>query len=270
MNGLVFKNSEILKQSLSLKKIFISERRLLNWKEIIVNIANEDKAKYNSDVFFLLHLFSSDSEIVCNCNETAILLTVRKEGPNTGRQFYKCPKPQGNCDFFLWADSPAPSQVGGGGGRENHRNPSTSSFQRSNTSSGTQCNCQEPARLCTVQKAGPNQGRQFYGCSKPRESSCNFFLWASDEATAGGLEESSRFVGSFNSNTSNRGRGRGRGGSNGTNREPKKRKCGICGQEGIKNVQLDFLFFNSMNRGFFPAFFLIEIYSDFFQCSTRC
>lgn len=173
-------------------------------------------------------------------------MTVRKEGPNTGRQFYKCSKPQGNCDFFLWADSPAPAQLGVGGGRDNHRNPPSSSFQRGDEGSGTQCNCQEPARLCTVQKAGPNQGRQFYGCSKPRESSCNFFKWADDEATSGGSEESNRFAGSFNNNTSGRegGRGRGRGRSNETNREPKKRKCGICGQEGISSVELDLLPFN--------------------------
>src|SRR3990167_7936444 len=38
----------------------------------------------------------------CNCGE-AKLVTVKKEGPNTGRQFYACAKPQGSqCDFFCW------------------------------------------------------------------------------------------------------------------------------------------------------------------------
>ena len=34
----------------------------------------------------------------------------------------------------------------------------------------------------TVQKEGPNKGRQFYGCPKPRGEGCNFFQWA-DENT---------------------------------------------------------------------------------------
>ena len=38
----------------------------------------------------------------CNCGE-AKLVTVKKEGPNTGRRFYACAKPQGEqCDFFCW------------------------------------------------------------------------------------------------------------------------------------------------------------------------
>ena len=38
----------------------------------------------------------------CNCGEEK-LVTVKKEGPNTGRKFYACAKPQGSqCDFFCW------------------------------------------------------------------------------------------------------------------------------------------------------------------------
>ena len=38
----------------------------------------------------------------CNCG-TAKLLEVKKPGPNQGRQFYACAKPQGEqCDFFCW------------------------------------------------------------------------------------------------------------------------------------------------------------------------
>lgn len=33
----------------------------------------------------------------------------------------------------------------------------------------------------TVQKEGPNKGRQFYGCSKPRDSQCGFFQWADED-----------------------------------------------------------------------------------------
>ncbi|UYV73675.1 TOP3A [Cordylochernes scorpioides] len=48
---------------------------------------------------------STSSEVACNCGKTCSLLTVRKEGPNKGRQFYKCSEAQGSqCNFFKWAD----------------------------------------------------------------------------------------------------------------------------------------------------------------------
>ena len=47
----------------------------------------------------------------CNCGE-AKLVTVKKEGPNTGRKFYACAKPQGSqCDFFCW-EGETPRGVG--------------------------------------------------------------------------------------------------------------------------------------------------------------
>ena len=181
---------------------------------------------------------------MCNCNESALMLTVRKEGPNTGRAFYKCSKPQGQgCDFFLWADSmpTTPTAQSPGARNTNFRHPpaaaAAATFQDS-PGSVTQCGCQEPAKLLTVQKAGLNQGRQFYACSKPRESQCNFFQWATESTGTGTSEESNRFGGSFNpSSTRGRGRGGARGGaargrSTESNGETKKRKCGVCGQEG--------------------------------------
>ena len=33
-------------------------------------------------------------------------------------------------------------------------------------------------------KDGPNKGRRFFGCAKPRQESCNFFQWADSAATA--------------------------------------------------------------------------------------
>ncbi|XP_050542923.1 DNA topoisomerase 3-alpha [Daktulosphaira vitifoliae] len=49
-------------------------------------------------------------QVCCNCGEGAKLLTVTKNTPNKGRQFYGCSKPisQSNrCTFFLWADQSA-------------------------------------------------------------------------------------------------------------------------------------------------------------------
>lgn len=46
-------------------------------------------------------------------------LTVRKEGPNQGRQFYACPKSHGDadrCQFFIWADEAESGSYSGGGG----------------------------------------------------------------------------------------------------------------------------------------------------------
>ena len=39
------------------------------------------------------------------------ILTVSKEGPNQGRQFYKCSQPQGQqCEWFQWADEQSQQQ----------------------------------------------------------------------------------------------------------------------------------------------------------------
>ncbi|PAA46937.1 hypothetical protein BOX15_Mlig014717g3 [Macrostomum lignano] len=50
----------------------------------------------------------------CACGTPVRELTVRKEGPNKGRQFYKCAT--GTCNHFQWADAPPGGGGGGGGG----------------------------------------------------------------------------------------------------------------------------------------------------------
>lgn len=45
------------------------------------------------------------NQISCNCGQPAAKRTVSKAGPNTGREFYCCPKPQNEgCRFFKWAE----------------------------------------------------------------------------------------------------------------------------------------------------------------------
>ncbi|XP_019744278.1 DNA topoisomerase 3-alpha [Hippocampus comes] len=175
--------------------------------------------------------------IVCNCGVDAILLIVRKEGPNQGRQFYKCNS--GACNFFLWADQPShqgalqnhwpppppqrppppPSQflairntVGAGGGAPN------------GGAGGLMCNCNEATVTRTVQKDGPNKGRVFHTCGKPRDQQCNFFQWADENLLAQG-------GGPFNSNS-----GGGKKGRKLTGGKPpaakKPRSCGICHTPG--------------------------------------
>ncbi|VVC35662.1 Hypothetical protein CINCED_3A013138 [Cinara cedri] len=46
-------------------------------------------------------------QVCCQCGDGAKLLTVTRETPNKGRQFYGCSKPistPDRCNFFLWAD----------------------------------------------------------------------------------------------------------------------------------------------------------------------
>ncbi|KAL8600868.1 hypothetical protein ACOMHN_045006 [Nucella lapillus] len=177
------------------------------------------------------------SAIVCICGDDALQLTVRKEGPNTGRQFYKCRKPQGEgCNFFLWADeqsSGPASSTNGPGHNLSQRVPATAD---TNT---VQCNCRNPARRMTVQKEGPNTGREFYGCPKPRTEGCGFFQWGDDIPGGGGSFNSGRGSGS----SIGRGGGASSGSGAGQKRKPsststsstgtrRPRRCGLCGDEG--------------------------------------
>ncbi|XP_066994969.2 DNA topoisomerase 3-alpha, partial [Anabrus simplex] len=139
---------------------------------------------------------NDENAIVCDCTERAILLTVRKEGPNTGRQFYKCK--ESKCNFFLWATD-GNSDANDGSHNQQNKTPLAPTFTvqpsnwqqpqespawryNDNNSGGSEvmCDCGAPARRLTVQKEGPNKGRQFYGCSKPPNERCRFFKWADD------------------------------------------------------------------------------------------
>lgn len=139
---------------------------------------------------------ASSDAIVCNCGQDALLLTVRKDGPNQGRQFYKCNA--GSCNFFLWADQPsqqgAPQNRGLPPPAPRTSQPPRPSLGFRNTSEGSRgqeagapghleqvmCNCNEAAVTRTVQKDGPNKGRMFHTCGKPREQQCGFFQWADE------------------------------------------------------------------------------------------
>ncbi|XP_018576007.1 DNA topoisomerase 3-alpha, partial [Anoplophora glabripennis] len=170
-----------------------------------------------------------EDDIVCSCNNKALLLTVRKDGSNKGRQFYKCASD--TCKFFLWAvDDGTSSNV-------RHDDQQTNRIH---------CNCHQPAVLRTVSKAGPNTGRQFYSCPKPLGDSCNFFKWADETNENTGGEGDDDWGGggnitrrNWNGNNSNwRGKsnkGKQKPASNKvtpyTGQTRAKRKCGICGQE---------------------------------------
>ncbi|KAM4634885.1 DNA topoisomerase 3-alpha [Polymixia lowei] len=193
-------------------------------------------------------------DVVCNCSKDALLLTVRKDGPNQGRQFYKCDG--GNCTFFLWADQPSqqgamppaslrtsqpprPSlgfwnipaggdgegggQGGGGGGHPGE----------------TMCNCNEPAVMRTVQKDGPNKGRVFYTCGRPREQQCRFFQWADENVPPAGSGGYGGGYGGFGGGGDGGKKGRKTTGGPTANKPPapkKPRTCGICHMPGHTRV----------------------------------
>ncbi|XP_034568184.1 DNA topoisomerase 3-alpha [Notolabrus celidotus] len=187
--------------------------------------------------------------IVCNCGQEAVLLTVRKDGPNQGRQFYKCNA--GSCNFFLWEDQPSqqgapqsrgpPLQTpppprtsmgfsnnhgGGGGGR--------GGVPDGGDGGQTMCNCNEAAVTRTVQKDGPNKGRVFHTCGKPREQQCGFFLWADENVPPQGVSGGS---GGFNGAGDRAKKGRRTPADSSKPPAAKKaRTCGICSMPGHTRV----------------------------------
>ena len=151
--------------------------------------------------------------IVCSCGERAIPLTVRKEGPNKGREFYKCGKRENSCNFFLWADDNGTGSVVTDSNQVTDRmsNNRKRTYHAANENEVC-CLCGEQAVARTVKKAGPNQNRQFYSCPKPPSQACNFFEWLD------GARQSSQPApsNSHQSQAPNR----------------KRRCCGICRQPG--------------------------------------
>ncbi|XP_054464313.1 LOW QUALITY PROTEIN: DNA topoisomerase 3-alpha [Anoplopoma fimbria] len=182
--------------------------------------------------------------IVCNCGQDALLLTVRKDGPNQGRQFYKCNA--GSCNFFLWADEP--SQQGESQSRGppleapprlslGFRNPQEEAEGRKGAgghAGQTMCNCNEAAVTRMVQKDGPNKGRMFHTCGKPRDQTCGFFQWADENEPPPGV-----FGGGFNGGGDAGKKGMKITGDATANKPPAARKprtCGICHMPGHTRV----------------------------------
>lgn len=160
---------------------------------------------------------NAEAAVICDCGREAILLTVKKTGPNQGRLFYRCSGDTGSaesCGFFQWKThidslNPIASST-----QNPHSfsyvnpfnrvpskfltcNPScpvsqvcfpasnSSRFGQSGSSSTVLCRCGEPAKLLKVLKQTSNHGREFFTCPNGRpessggqNSGCNFFAWA--------------------------------------------------------------------------------------------
>lgn len=183
------------------------------------------------------------NSVTCNCGREAVLLTVRKQGPNQGRHFYKCSN--GDCNFFLWADS---SHSTGGGTPTSASGPPGSSVGcpssvgshmdgfgslGSDSDGGTPCLCGQPAVTRTVQKDGPNKGRQFHTCAKPREQQCGFFQWVDENVAPGSFAAPAWPGGRGKAQRPEAASKRPRAGSSDAGSTVKKpRKCSLCHQPG--------------------------------------
>ncbi len=98
------------------------------------------------------------------------------------------------------------------------------------------CNCGNEAVLRTVQKEGPNKGKEFYTCSKPRDEQCRFFEWGDSVPSTNVRTTASGGV------VPRRGRGGGRGrgacgadsggGGDGSTRKRAPPTCSVCKEVG--------------------------------------
>jgi hypothetical protein len=103
---------------------------------------------------------SSENPTVCYCGATALLLTVRKEGPNQGRQFYSCANNR-QCEFFSWLDGATANNNSPSDSHNSNRAANSPFNQRRNavsppsfnrkpqpgSSSGNKCECGNEAKL---------------------------------------------------------------------------------------------------------------------------
>ncbi|XP_017033829.1 DNA topoisomerase 3-alpha [Drosophila kikkawai] len=203
---------------------------------------------------------SADPEaVLCTgCHQPARQHTVRKDGPNQGRQFYKCPK-SNECKFFQWADEeqaptssrqptqssstnatswgtnrvvtlPSHQERSHQGGVMRSNSSSTVTITQTKTKTKTtqnhgeeevKCNCGQVASSLIVRKDGPNQGRPFFACST-REKSCGFFKWGDEDQSQGTSSSSSASWGSGNRKPP----------ADSSEKTGKSRRCGLCRQEG--------------------------------------
>lgn len=85
-----------------------------------------------------------------------------------------------------------------------------------------------------MHKEGINKGREFYGCPQGIGSTCKLFKWA-DEIDDHGGGAGGRIAKLPRDGGSGSGGGRGTAQSRSLSRagNPGKRKCGMCGEEGV-------------------------------------
>lgn len=115
------------------------------------------------------------SSVVVKCsghNEPCVERTVKKDGPNKGRQFLtcRCSQMDNSCGFFVWKDEAPENTLGS--------TTSRSTLSVTEVSNVPKCSGHDVAcALRITRKAGRNQNREFYTCSFQGVESCGFFEW---------------------------------------------------------------------------------------------
>jgi DNA topoisomerase-3 len=111
---------------------------------------------------------------ICEHGKSMVVFTVRKEGPNKGKEFYSCPE-NDRCEAFHWVEAvPHTSPIA----PRSFRNNNNSNGSAMNSMPSPFCKCSKPSVERTVTKESPHKGRQFYTCAKGQDNGCNFFEWA--------------------------------------------------------------------------------------------
>lgn len=103
----------------------------------------------------------------CTCALEAVLKKVSKEGAHCGREYYGCSRKrdENGCKLFVWS---ALCQFAEAGTDAQSGEPTV-----------PLCRCGLEANSRVVKKEGPNLGKTFYGCPRPKEEgACGFFEWA--------------------------------------------------------------------------------------------
>ncbi|PWN40734.1 prokaryotic type I DNA topoisomerase [Ceraceosorus guamensis] len=129
----------------------------------------------------------------CRCCRPSVTRTVNKTGANQGRQFYACsaPKEEGGCGFFAWTDADGAGALGSNAA-DLSPNAQIRHLRRlaeppKDQTPAVRCRCDLDAKVCQVNKDGPNKGRHFYTCSKESTiSRCGFFEWVSEDGAISG------------------------------------------------------------------------------------
>nr|XP_019008510.1 DNA topoisomerase III [Kwoniella pini CBS 10737]OCF47291.1 DNA topoisomerase III [Kwoniella pini CBS 10737] len=179
----------------------------------------------------------------CDCDLPAVSRTVQKaDSPHVGRQFWTCSKPQNEqCGYFEWAnEGESISHPGNSAGQSAERGLPPSKRQRPSSRNETRgndedvrCKCDLEAKLVTVNKEGPNKGKQFWACPNNPKASCKFFQWA-EEGNPGTQAGPKCFkcgqVGHWSNSCPNDSAGGGGAGGSGTGEQ--SGECFKCGQSG--------------------------------------
>jgi hypothetical protein len=103
---------------------------------------------------------------------------VKKEGPNKGRLFLRCPVD--GCKHFEWLDVAEDGEV-----TTKQEKPAEPTNSRHGEVQGDPCpDCGGVVKLWESRKDGKNKGKWFYSCngksSNNGEKGCGFFQWSED------------------------------------------------------------------------------------------